>query len=265
MQKIRSTQWFSTEQIPGYLLTHPASEERMAYIDTYLSSNPLPEAQRKTIDPDEYRFVQANILGKHGDAQIALASFDASLRLDPHDTISLYGKALAMAQMEDYTQAVQLLKKALERDAFNATLLGEMGRIYYLQGNYSQALQTLGGAYRLAPHDTESLYYLARTNMALGNLTQAVDEFKTYLNKNPKDPEVHRLLGSTYGMQEKLGMAHYHLGKYNQMKGRWKTARVHLQKALPLISDPKLKEEIETMLKKVIKAANREAREKENE
>ena len=91
------------------------------------------------------------------------------------------------------------------------------------------------------------------------------EEFKSYLKKNPKEAEAHRLLGSAYGMQEKLGMAHYHLGKYNQMIGRWKTASIHLQKALPFITDSKLKEDIETMLKQVKKAANREAREKENQ
>jgi len=264
MQKLRSMQWISTEQIPDYLMTHPASEERMAYIDTYLSANPLPEEKRLTIDPDEFRFVQAAISGKHGDVQIALASFDARLRSDPQDTISLFGKALALAQQEEYTDAILQLRKALERDAFNPTLLREMGRIYFLQGNYSQALQTLGGSYRLAPQDTESLYYLARTNMALGNLTQAVEELNAYIEKNPKDPEAHSLLGSTYGMQENLGMAHYHLGKYNQMKGRWKTARIHLQKALPFISDPTQKEEIETMLEQVKKSSNHEVRGKEN-
>jgi len=264
MQKIRTKQWIGTDQVPDYLMTHPASEERMAYIDTYLSSNPLPEARRRTIDPEDFRLVNATLLGKHGDGKIALASFDARLKLDPHDTIALYGKALALAQLEGYAEAVLLLKKALERDAFNPTFLREMGRMYFLQGHYSKALQTLGGSYRLAPQDTETLYYLARTNMASGNLAQAVVEFKSYLKENPKEAEVHRLLGSTYGMQEKLGMAHYHLGKYNQMKGRWKTARIHLKKALPFITDPKLKEEIETMLKQVNKAANRDTREKEN-
>jgi predicted Zn-dependent protease len=264
MQKIRSKQWIGTEQIPDYLMTHPASEERIAYIDTYISGNPLPESDHKKIDPDEFRFVQATILGKHGDGSIALANFDARLKADPQDTISLYGKALALAQLEDYSDAVHYLKKALERDAFNATFLKEMGRIYFLQGHYPKALQTLAGSYRLAPQDTESLYYLARTNMALGNLTQAVEEFNAYIGKNPKAADAHRLLGSAYGMQDLLGMAHYHLGKYNQMIGRWKTARIHLQKARPLVSDPKQIEEIETMLKQVKKAANREAREKEN-
>ena len=264
MQKIRSKQWLGTEQIPDYLLTHPAVEERMAYIDTYLSSNPLPETDRKPIDPDAFRFVQATILGKHSDGQSALASFDALLRLDPNDTIALYGKALALAQLEEYTDAILLLKKALERDAFNAILLKEMGRIYFLQGQYPKALQTLSGSYRLSPQDTESLYYLARTNMALGNLDQSVEEFNTYIKKNPKEAEAHRLLGSTYGMQEELGLAHYHLGKYNQMKGRWKTAGIHLQKALPLVTDPKQRVEIEKMLEQVNKAANREARKKED-
>ena len=46
---------------------------------------------------------------------------------------------------------------------------------------------------------------------------------------------------------------------------RFKTAIIHLEKAKPLITDPKQKEEIETMLKQVNKAAKREAREKKEE
>jgi len=66
-------------------------------------------------------------------------------------------------------------------------------------------------------------------------------------------------------MQGKMGEAHYHLGKYYQLKGSWKTAVVHLEKALPLVTDPKQKEDIETMLKQVKKSARRESLEKEEE
>ena len=48
MQKMRSKQWFGTDQIPKYLMTHPASEERMGYIDTHLASNPLIGKEPKT-------------------------------------------------------------------------------------------------------------------------------------------------------------------------------------------------------------------------
>ena len=265
MQKMRSKQWFGTDQIPNYLMTHPASEERMGYIDTHLSSNPLMEKNQRPIDLDEFRLVQATVSGKYGDGNIALAAFESKLKVKPGDAISLYGKALALAQLGDYLNAVNNMRAALEKNALNPVMLKELGRIYFLEGQYPKALQTLEGSVGLAPEDSEGLYYLSRTQMELGDLDKAAQGFNTIIKRNPKETEAYLFLGNIYGMQNNLGQAHYYLGKFNQLKRRWKTALVHLEKALSIISDPKQKEEVETLLKQVKKAAKREAQEKEAE
>lgn len=265
MQKMRSKQWFGTDQIPGYLMTHPASEERMAYIDTYLAGNPLPEDQIRTIDSHKFEFVKATVTGKHGDEQIALAAFESQLKSKPGDTIALYGKSLALAQGGDYEKSVATLRKALQKDALNPIMLKELGRIYFLMGDYEKAMQTLEGSVGLSPDDTESLLYLSRTHMTLGNLDRAADGFNSILKKDPNNTEIYRYLGNIYGLQENLGEAHFHLGKYYQRIGRWKTAIVHLEKAQLTATSSKRKEEIETMLKQVKKAAKKEARDKASE
>ncbi len=258
LQKMRDKQWFGTEQVPNYLMTHPASEERMGYIDAHVASNQLSEINQRHIDKDEFRFVRATLSGKYSNGETALAAFDSQLKAHPGDTIALYGKALALAQIDDYRNSVIYLKKALEKDALNPVMLKELGRIYFLEGQYPKALQALEGSVGLAPEDNESLFYLSRTHMELGNLDKAADGFNTILKRNSKEPEIYLFLGNVYGMQEKIGEAHYYLGKYNQLKGRWKTAAVHLEKALPLTTDPKQKKEIETMLKRVNKIAKRD-------
>ena len=265
LQKLRSKQWFGTDQIPAYLMTHPASEERMGNIDTHIESNQLPEKNRRHIDKDEFRFVQATLSGKYSNAETALASFDSQLKNHPGDTIALYGKALALAHGGDYPNSIIYLKKALEKDALNPVMLKELGRIYFLEGQYPKALQALEGSVGLAPEDSESLFYLSRTLMELGELDKAADGFNTILKNNSTKTETYLFLGNIYGMQGKMGEAHYFLGKYYQSKGSWKTAVVHLEKALPLITDPKQKEEIEAMLKRATKTARRESLEKEFE
>ena len=258
LQKMRDKQWFGTEQVPNYLMTHPASEERMGYIDAHVASIQLSEINQRHIDKDEFRFVRATLSGKYSNGETALAAFDSQLKAHPGDTIALYGKALALAQIDDYRNSVIYLKKALEKDALNPVMLKELGRIYFLEGHYPKALQALEGSVGLAPEDNESLFYLSRTHMELGNLDKAADGFNTILKRNSKEPEIYLFLGNVYGMQENIGEAHYYLGKYNQLKGHWKTAIIHLEKALPLTTDPKQKEEIETMLKRVKKIAKRE-------
>jgi len=263
LQKMRDKQWFGSDQIPDYLMTHPASEERMGYIDTHVASNPLPEINHRPMDEDEFRFVRTTLSGKYGNGENALAAFDSQLKAFPGDTIALYGKGLALAQLGDYRNSVIYLKRALEKDALNPVMLKELGRIYFLSGQYPKALQALEGSVGLAPEDNESLFYLSRTHMELGNLDKANEGFNTILKRNPKETEIYRYLGNIYGMQGKTGEAHYLLGKYYKLKGRWKTASFHLEKALPLISDPKQKEEIETMLKQVGKIAKGETLKKE--
>ncbi len=265
LQKLRSKQWFGTDQVPAYLMTHPASEERMGNIDTHIASNPLSEKNRRHIDKNAFRFMQATLSGKYSNGETALAAFDSQLKVLPGDTIALFGKALALAQIGDYPNSVIYLKKALEKDALNPVMLKELGRIYFLEGQYPKALQALEGSVGLAPEDSESLFYLSRAHMELGNLDNAADGFNTILKKDPKETEAYLFLGNIYGMQGNMGKAHYHLGKYYQLKGSWKTAVVHLEKALPLITDPKQKEDIETMLKQVKKSARRESLEKEEE
>ncbi len=263
LQKMRSKQWFGTDQIPSYLMTHPASEERMGYIDSHIEGTKLTETKKRPVDKDTFRFVQATLSGKYGNGETALAAFDSQLKTQPGDTIALYGRGLALAKIGDYPNAVVYLKKALEKDAFNPVMLKELGRIYFLEGQYPKALQTLEGSVGLAPEDSESLFYLSRTRMELGSLDKAAEGFNTILKKNTTETEAYLFLGNIYGMQGNMGQAHYNLGKYYQLKGSWKTAIIHLEKAQPLITDPKQKEEIETMLKQSKKTAQRESLEKE--
>jgi len=50
LKKIRARQWFDSKDIPTYLLTHPAVENRIAYIDSWIQTHPKPKnASRRMI------------------------------------------------------------------------------------------------------------------------------------------------------------------------------------------------------------------------
>ena len=53
LEKIRSKDWFGSST-PSYLKTHPASEDRMRYIDTWMEQHPEKKQPR-----DEYEFKRA--------------------------------------------------------------------------------------------------------------------------------------------------------------------------------------------------------------
>jgi predicted Zn-dependent protease len=264
MKKIRSKQWFGSDQIPDYLLTHPASEERMAFVDTWIESHKLPARLKRVCQKEKFLLVQATLRGKYGDEKTALSLYQNQIEATPDDPQVNYGYALVLARTGNRQDAVNHLKKALEKKALNPHMLKELGRIYFLDGQYEKASNTLEGSVGLMPSDSEGLFYLARARMELGQLEKAVDTFQLVLQKDQKNKQVYLFLGNIYGQQEKLAEAHYYLGIYHQMNRRWKTAIIHLNKALQHVENAQKKEEIEKILKKVKKEAKREAAEKNN-
>jgi predicted Zn-dependent protease len=263
LEKIRNKQWFGTEQVPHYLMTHPASEDRMANIDTWLVSNKLPVDKKRIVSREEFRLVQATVAGKYGDEQSALSKYKAQVNLHPEDPVAHYGYALVLVRVGNREDSINHLRKALERNALNPLLLKELGRIYFLDGQYTKAVKALEGSTSLSPEDSEGLFFLGRTHMQLDNLEKAADVFQQIIEQDPDNAETYHFLGNVYGRQEKLGEAHYYLGIYNKMKGRWKTAEFHLKKALPKATGADRKETIEEMLKTVSKEAKKEARQRE--
>lgn len=261
MKKIRSKQWFGTDQIPNYLMTHPASEERMAFIDSWIENNPMAPESKRNIDRKKFLLVKATLMGKYGDEQTA-SLLQSQVKAAPEDPLANYAFALALAENGNRKDALKYLHKALEKEALNPYLIKELGRIYFLDGAYEKARNSLEGAISVIPNDTEALFYLGRSYMELNQLEKARDTFHTLLQKDPSDKETYLFLGNIYGRQEKLGEAHYYLGIYYKMNNRWKTAAVHLTKALQHTTDPKKKEELEDMLKTVQKESKRAAAEK---
>ncbi len=40
LQKIRDQKWFGPSEVPSYLMTHPAVDDRLAYLDTWIQGHP---------------------------------------------------------------------------------------------------------------------------------------------------------------------------------------------------------------------------------
>jgi predicted Zn-dependent protease len=132
LKKMRSKQWFDSREIPTYLTTHPGSEERMAYIDTWL------ERHKKTEDNiDNYDFERAHtrLVAIYGDESDALRKFKSDVDHHSDDPLAYYGYGLILEKKGDYQAAEKYLKAALEKRAFDPYILKELGRLYFLEGN----------------------------------------------------------------------------------------------------------------------------------
>ena len=248
LKKLWSRRWFGPAQIPTYLTTHPATEERMANIDTWLEQNKKIEAHR---DAYNFSMVHARLIAVYGDKEVALTKFEAEVKNHPENPLAQYGYGLILARTGDRKDAIEHLKKALVKNAFDPYMLKDLGRIYFLDGRYQDALNTLKSAVNVSSNDPEVIFYLGRAQMELGWLHEAAATFEQLIDKNYDYPRAFYSLGETYGKLGRLDEAHYYLGVYYKKKNDVKNATFHLKRALENMKDPDKMEKIETMLKEI--------------
>ena len=250
LNKIRAKTWYGSEQMPSYLSTHPAVDDRLAYVDARVAKNEESARTRAKKTPYDFRAVHIRITALYGDEKSALNKFKTAIAARPADPMAYYGYGLVQARMGDRRTAVSYLRKALERKAFSPEILTALGRVYFLDGQYAQALNILESAIGILPSYSEALFFLGRTQMEMGDLAEAEKSFQTLINKNPRYRQAYYFLGITYGKQNKLVDAHYTLGIYYLKKGNPSNARIQFIRALENNPDGDKREKIEKILEK---------------
>ena len=261
LKKMRSKRWFDSNQIPTYLTTHPASEERMAYIDTWL------EKHKKTENHiDDYYFKRAHtrLVAIYGDEDVALRKFKSDVLNHPDDPLAYYGYGLILDRKGDHKAAEKYLKTALEKRAFDPYILKDLGRLYFLDGNYQQAFSILDGAASINTKDPDIFFYLGRTQVELDHLMDAVATFEKLISKQPDYPRVFYTLGETYWKLGKKGDAHYYLGIHYKNKNDFKSAIFHLKKALENIDEPYKTAKVEELLTEIQKKKSKSEKDKDD-
>jgi len=248
LKKLWSRRWFGPDQIPTYLTTHPATEERMAHIDTWLEQNKKIETH---IDAYNFSRVHTRLVAVYGDKSVALRKFKAEVEKHPEDPLAQYGYGLILARTGDRKDAIDHLKRALVKNAFDPYMLKDLGQIYFFDGQYREALNILENAASISSNDPEVFFYLGRAQMELGRLHEAAVTFEELIEKNDDYPQALYSLGETYGKLGRLDEAHYCLGVYYKKKYDVKNAAFHLKRALELMEDPDKREKIEKMLKEI--------------
>ena len=140
------------------------------------------------------------------------------------------------------------LKKVLTLRPFEADFLTELGRTYYLNGQYDRAREILESAENLPPFDPVRAFYLGQTRMKLGQLDRALWTLENLVGQRPDYYPAYYALGDVYSQMEKPGDAHYNLGFYYMNKGDLRNAVFHLTRARDSIKDAQKKERIEELL-----------------
>lgn len=222
----------------------------------YLAQNDLALAQRAfdeaaAINPG-YAEAQAftgfvrNQRGADGQPWL-----DRAVELDPDLIVARYFRARYRWERADLSGALDDLRYAIERDAANALIAAEIGRVYAQRSDFASAEKWLTRARDLKPQDAAIWKALAElyVGRSYGTPDQAVVTARQIVTLAPADDEAHVWLGRAYlrsgdrggaelefneaaRLNPQSALAHFYLGR---LYGRETDAgRVEYERAVTL-------------------------------
>jgi len=251
LKKIRDKTWYGSDQIPTYLVTHPATEDRITYIGAWIQSNESPKEPSDNRANLDFDLMRSRITALYGERSMALEKLKNGVSLNPEDPFAQYGYGLVLSRAGDRKGAIIHIKKALDKKPFYQIFIRDLGKTYYLDGQYQKAFELLTSAVSLPQFDAEGELYLARTLKKLNRQEDAVIAFQKILEKRPAYSKTYYYLGEIYGKMGQLGKAHYYLGTYYKYERKYSNAIFHLKKALDLLTDSEKLDNTEKMLEKL--------------
>lgn len=80
-------------------------------------------------------------------------------------------------------------------------------------------------------------YRLALVLKEQGKKEEALEHLEQIEDLAPSFPDIDMSLGTLYGQVNRMGLAHFYLGRYYLSRSNWEVAVFHYRKARPLLGD----------------------------
>jgi beta-barrel assembly-enhancing protease len=248
MRKMAQQKWTTgTGRIPNYLSTHPDTGERVLYLVEMARRQKASSKKQGKETVGDFHLLQAALIADYTDPAKALERFEAGIK--KRDPASVFGLGRLYLRQDKWAEAAVQLQEAA-RLMQSPFILSTLGDAYHRLGKVQEAQRTLESALFLDPSASIVHYRLAMVLQDIGQKTEALDHLLKIEELAPMFPEVDYQLGIIYGQVNRLGLAHFHLGRYYEQKQNWKLAIMHYKKAKGYIMDSPVKtEEINLALK----------------
>ncbi|MFH1980473.1 MAG: M48 family metalloprotease [Pseudomonadota bacterium] len=247
LNTIRSKQWFGREQVPTYLMTHPALEDRLVYIGSVLDQEGVTANWHQRPDA-EFQIVKARLTALFSDLETGLMQLQGAVTRNPNFPFARYGLGLALMRKGDTAAAINHLAAASTMLPTWPIVRSDLGTAYFLAGFYGEAQNLLRSVLDETPKDYSARLYLGRTLMQTGDLNEAVSELDVVAEEMPQDSDAQFYLGEAYHRLGNAAQAHFHLGAAYFIRRNFSSAAFHLERALAAELPPEQAEDAKKML-----------------
>ncbi len=118
--------------------------------------------------------------------------------------VGAFNKAVEAAEKKNYDQAVPLLRQIVENDPKDFQAWEALGRVYFIQKNYSEAEKAYTEALKVHPDYPLVLISLGRLRLSQKNFDGAVEALTQAVKLQPESAQANYFLGESY-LQLKKG------------------------------------------------------------
>lgn len=230
-KKMNRQRWFEPRDIPVYLKTHPELETRMVDLAHLADAHQIPVRQAAPPSP-AFTFFRQRLEVLYGNPQRLKRELLIRLSQEPDNIPYRYSLALVYKRLGDRVLASQAYQQALARDPNNDLIKRDMAIFAYESNKIQEAQALLKEVLQRNPKDEVSLYYTGLILRDRHQVDEALSLFERLHLMNPAFTEVYYNLGTLYGQQQRLGLAHYYLGRHCRLSKDLPTALFHFRKSL---------------------------------
>jgi beta-barrel assembly-enhancing protease len=230
-QKMNRQRWFERSDIPVYLKTHPELETRIINLAHLVDSHQIPNREPSPPTP-AFTYFKQRLEVLYGNPQRMKRELLIRLSQEPDNIPNRYALALVYKRLGDRPLASQAYQQALARDPNNDLIKRDLAIFDYESNRFQEAQSLFQELLRRNPKDEVSLYYTGLILQDRHQVDEALSLFEKLHTLNPGFSEVYYNLGTLYGEKQRLGPAHYYLGRHSRLSKDLPTALFHFRKAL---------------------------------
>jgi len=144
-------------------------------------------------DHDGYLLDTINELVERDHEVEAIALAEAQLERFPSAKVRRWHATL-FERKGDYERAIELFRRYLDEDGFDAAMARELADSYLGAERYNEARETAADLLRKGHHGAESWLLMARSEMGLGWYREAKDTLEDALSDHPGDADLEQAL-----------------------------------------------------------------------
>ncbi len=232
--KLQKVSLAMAPNIPAYLLTHPATENRISLLENILQMGPKPTGPFRAVE--NFSKIRTKTFVEEREPKAAITYYQSPVDADPRQWWGYYGLGLAYRKMGRFDKSTEALQQAHALAPQDLDVSGELGIVYFLSGKVDQAIEKLE-AVRSTPGEAKNndlmvLYYLGRGYQEKGDFPRALPLLLKVQKEKPDFLDVYNSLGSAYGRTGQKGLSHFYFGKYFKLKQERNNALLHFRTAI---------------------------------